>query len=315
VACLDEGIELRENGIRLPILILGITPVEFSEELVRYELTQAVEDVAYARACAAAAQKEGKRLKIHVKVDTGMSRLGFLWEDAVEGVLELAGMEELEIEGIFTHFSDAERDEAFTMQQFTRFLQVTDALAEKGVEIPIRHCAASAAVLNYPCTHMDMVRPGIALYGHYPGRGMEHLCELRPVMTLKTRVSALRRLPAGSAVSYGRTVHLEKPTTLAVLPVGYGDGFPRLLSNKASVLIRGVSCPVMGSVCMDLCMAAIEEDSNVQVGDEVILYGEEPVSVENAAVLAGTIPYELLASVTRRVPRIYHEGETGHILS
>ena len=305
VACLDEAAELRQAGIGLPILILGVTPAEFTGELVRYDLTQAVGDLELARAYAAGAREAGKPLKVHIKVDTGMSRLGFLWDAAVEASLAVAALEGLCVEGIFTHFAAADSDEEFTMEQFTRFLTVTDALAEKGLEIPIRHCAASAAVLNYPCTHMDMVRPGIALYGHYPERGMEELCDLRPVMTLKTRVAAVRRVPDGATVSYGRTAKLAGETTLAVLPVGYADGFPRLLSNEGSALIRGIPCPIVGRVCMDLCMAAVESVPDVRVGDEVILYGPEPVSAEHAADLAGTIQYELLTSVARRVPRVY----------
>lgn len=303
VACLDEAAELREAGIGLPILILGVTPAEFTADLVHYDLTQAVGDLDLARAYAGAAA--GKKLKIHIKVDTGMSRLGFLWDTAVEAALELAAMEAFDIEGIFTHFAAADGDEDFTMEQLARFLAVTDGLAEKGLIIPIRHCAASAAMLNYPCTHMDMVRPGIALYGHYPEKGMERLCPLEPVMTLKTRVAAVRRVPAGATVSYGRTAKMAEETTLAVLPVGYADGFPRLLSNEGSAMIRGVPCPILGRVCMDLCMVAAESVPGVKVGDEAILYGPGPLSVERAASLAGTIQYELLTSVGRRVPRVY----------
>lgn len=303
VACLDEAVELRGAGIGLPILILGVTPAEFAGDLVRYGLTQTVGDLDLAKAYSKAAYAAEKTLKVHVKVDTGMSRLGFLWDTAVEGTLAVAALEGLEVEGIFTHFAAADSDEDFTMEQFTRFLTVTDGLAEKGLNIPIRHCAASAAMLNYPCTHMDMVRPGIALYGHYPEKGMEHLCPLEPVMTLKTRVAAVRPVPAGATVSYGRTAQMAEETTLAVLPVGYGDGFPRLLSNEGGALIRGVPCPIVGRVCMDLCMVVAA--SGVQPGDEAILYGAEPLSVEHAADLSGTIQYELLTSVGSRVPRIY----------
>lgn len=304
-ACLEEAAELRRAGIGLPILILGVTPAELTGALVRYNLTQMVGDLDLAWAYAAGARETGGRLKVHIKVDTGMSRLGFLWDSAVEAALRVVELEGLEVEGIFTHFAAADSDEEFTMEQLTRFLTVTNALAEKGLKIPLHHCAASAAMLHYPCTHMDMVRSGIALYGHYPERGMEELCDLRPVMALKTRVAAVRRVPDGATVSYGRTAKLAGETTLAVLPVGYADGFPRLLSNEGSVQIHGVSCPIVGRVCMDLCMAAVDGVPNVKPGDEVILYGPEPVSVERAADLAGTIQYELLTSVSRRVPRRY----------
>lgn len=305
VACLEEGVELREAGISLPILILGVTPAEFTDWLLRYDLTQTVGEEGMAAAYAEGARKAGRTLKVHVKVDTGMSRLGFLWERAAEAAAGISGMPGLELEGIFTHFAAADSDEAFTMEQLSRFLTVTGTLEDRGIKIPIRHCAASAAVLNYPCTHMDMVRPGIALYGHYLEKGMEHLCGLRPVMTLKTRVAAVRRVPAGATVSYGRTAKMAGETTLAVLPAGYADGFPRLLSNEGSVLIHGIPCPIVGRVCMDLCMVSVESVPDVRVGDEAILYGPEPVSVEHAADLTGTIQYELLSRVAPRVPRIY----------
>jgi len=306
VACLDEAVQLRQAGIRLPILILGVTPPAWAEELVRWNLTQAVGDLTLAQAYAAAARAAGTRLKVHIKVDTGMSRLGFLWTQAVEGALAVAALPGLEPEGIFTHFAAADGDEAFTMEQFTRFLTVTDTLAARGLTFAIRHCAAAAAVLNYPCTHLDMVRPGIALYGHYPAPDMDNLCPLKPVMTLKTRVAAVRKVPAGSTVSYGRTAALAGETTLAVLPVGYADGFPRQLSNQGSVLLHGRPCPIVGRVCMDLCMVAVDGlPDPVRPGEEAVLYGPEPVSVEHAADLCGTIPYELLCAVAPRVPRIY----------
>ena len=304
VACLDEAIQLRENGITLPVLILGITPAEYTDVLLRYDLVQAVGDMETVRAYGERAAELGKTLKIHIKVDTGMSRLGFYWETAVEECAGLKDLEGIEVEGLFTHCAVADSEEEFTMEQFDRFLRVNDGLKEKGLEIPIRHCAASAAMLNYPCMHLDMVRAGIILYGHFPEKGMEYLCDLRPVMTLKTRVAAVRRLPAGSTVSYGRTATLADDTTLAVLPVGYADGFFRLLSNKGSALVCGQPCPVVGRVCMDMCMVAVD-GLDVKAGDEVVLYGEEPVSVEYAGDLVGTIQYELLCAVSPRVPRVY----------
>ncbi len=234
-----------------------------------------------------------------------MSRLGFLWSEAAGPAARVAALPGLEAEGIFTHFADADGDEAFTMEQYRRFRAVTDGLEAHGVQIPIRHCAASAAVLNYPCTHLDMVRPGVVLYGHYPAEGMEHLCALRPVMTLKTRVAAVRRVPGGSSVSYGRTSYLAGDTTLAVLPVGYADGFPRLLSNEGSALLHGVPCPIVGRVCMDMCMVMVDESLGVKPGDEAVLYGPGPLTAEHVARLTGTIQYELLCAVSPRVPRIY----------
>ncbi len=304
VACLDEAVELREHGIAMPILILGVTPPEFAGELLALDLTQTVGDRESALAYSKAAQRAGKALRIHIKVDTGMSRLGFFWEIAAERAQEVAALPGLKVEGIFTHFAAADDDEDFTMEQFTRFLGVTDELAHNGLQIPIRHCAASAAVLHYPCTHVDMVRPGIALYGHYPDRGMEHLCDLRPVMTLKTRVSAVRELPEGATISYGRTHTLTRPRQVAVLPIGYADGFSRLLSNQTEVLLQGKKCPILGRICMDMCMADVTGLPGVKPGDEVVVFGPD-LPLEDKADGASTIQYELLCGVSRRVPRVY----------
>ena len=310
VACLNEAIELRQSGITMPILILGATPAEFAPQVVEHDLTQAVFTPELAQALSKAAVAQGKRAKIHVKLDTGMSRLGILAHDpaqAARQVEALCALEGLEAEGIFTHFANADGDEAYTMAQFTRFLDLLDRLKEVGVAFPIRHCAASAAVLNYPCTHLDMVRPGIALYGHYPAAGMEHTCPLEPVMTLKTRAAAVRSLPAGTPVSYGCTHVLERDSRLAVLPVGYADGFFRLFSDRLEVEIRGQRAPLVGRVCMDMCMVDVTDLPEVLPGDEVILYGDQ-VPVERGADLAGTIQYELLCDVSPRVLRVYRES-------
>ena len=309
VACIDEAAELRVSGITAPILVLGPTPIPLSAEPVRLRLTQSVGDLESAKALSEAAQAEGRPVKIHVKVDTGMSRLGFVCDEAhmadtVEQIAAVCALPGLEAEGIFTHFSDADSSEEFTMLQFTRFLDLLEALKGRGITFAIRHCAASSATLKFPCTHLDMVRPGLALYGHYPDPSCEGLDDpgLQPVMRLCTRVAAVRTVPAGSYVSYGRTARLEKETRLAVLPIGYADGFFRVLSNQGAVSIRGVSRPIVGRVCMDLSMVDAGED--VQVGDVATVYGPEQ-PVEEAAALAGTIPYELLSAVSRRVPRIY----------
>ena len=227
VACLAEARELREAGVLTPILLLGYTPTNCAEELLRYGLTQTVYDLESARAFSAAAQAAGRRLRIHVKADTGMSRLGWLCDeghrteaaDAIAAVCALSG---LEVEGIYTHFANADGDEAYTMGQFTRFLELLSELEGRGITFPIRHCAASAAVLKYPCTHLDMVRPGVALYGHYPDPSCEGLdgVGLRPVMALKTRVASVKAVPAGTPVSYGCTHVLERDAELAALTVG-----------------------------------------------------------------------------------------------
>ena len=310
VACLDEALELRQARITTPILILGYTPTERAEALLDNGITQTVYDVEMARALSDAAAAAGKTLKIHVKADTGMSRLGWLCggEDqsaAVEAIAQVCALPGLEAEGIYTHFANADGDEDYTMLQFTRFLDLLEALKERGITFAIRHCAASAAALKFPCTHLDMVRPGIALYGHYPDPSCEGLDGpgLRPVMTLKTRVASVKTVPAGTPVSYGCTHVLDRETKLAALTIGYADGLPRLCSDKLEVLIGGQRAPVVGRICMDMCMADVT-GLDVAPGDEVEVFGEH-LPIEDVAALAGTIQYELLCAVSPRVHGAY----------
>ena len=311
VACLEEALELRRAGIKMPVLILGVTPPEFAAELVEHGITQAVSDLELARAISAAAEKAGKTARIHLKVDTGMGRLGVAAGDDPEGaaaaLAPLCALPGVEAEGIFTHFAKADTDEEYTMKQFTRFLDVVDRLEEVyGLRFQIRHCAASAAVLNYPCTHLDMVRPGIALYGHYPDPSCEGLDGpgLLPVMTVKSRVISVKELPAGSSISYGGIHTLARDSRLAVLPVGYADGLHRSLSNQMEVLLHGRRVKQIGRICMDLCMVDVTDLPEVKAGDVATLFGPE-LPLEEKADILGTIQYELLCSVSRRVPRVY----------
>ncbi len=311
VACLNEAMELRQAGIRMPILILGATPPELAGLVADYDVTQTVFTLALARALSQAAGERGKRAKIHIKVDTGMSRLGLLDHDprqAARQVQALCTLPNLEAEGIFTHFANADGDEAYTMLQFTRFLDTLEELESKYQQkFKIRHCAASAAVLNYPCTHLDMVRPGVALYGHAPDpscAGLEEL-DLRPVMTLKSRVSAVRDLPGDTPVSYGCIQKVgAQGGRVAVLPIGYADGLHRTLSGKGSVWLAGKRRPILGRVCMDMCMVLLDNETQVGPGDEAEIFGAH-LPAEELAALAGTIQYELLCAVSPRVPRVY----------
>ena len=311
VACLNEAMELRQAGIRMPILILGATPEELAGLVVDYDVTQTVFTPGLARALSQAAGVRGRRAKIHVKVDTGMSRLGLLDHDPAAAAREVEGLcalPNLEAEGIFTHFANADGDEAYTMLQFTRFLDTLAELEETyGRKFEIRHCAASGAVLNYPCTHLDMVRPGVALYGHAPDpscAGLDEL-DLRPAMTLKSRVAAVRDLPGDTPVSYGCTQRVGRNGgRVAVLPIGYADGLHRVLSGRGSVWLDGKRRPIIGRVCMDMCMVALEDGDQVKAGDEAEIFGPH-LPVEESAALAGTIQYELLCAVSARVPRVY----------
>lgn len=310
VAWLDEAIELRRTGITAPILILGMTPAELAEQVVEYDITQAVASEELARALSDAAGRQGKKARIHIKLDTGMSRVGILAHNpvlAAKEVAELCALPHLEREGIFTHFANADGDEEYTMLQFARFLDVLDVLEkEYSLTFAIRHCAASAAALKYPCTHLDMVRPGIALYGHYPDLSCQGLDGpgLVPVMSLYTRVSAVRELPKGTPVSYGCTRVLERDSRIAVLPLGYGDGFPRSLSNRFWVEFVGRRAPILGRICMDMCMVDITDLPDVREGDVAVVFDADK-PLEDAADLLGTIQYELLCAIASRVPRVW----------
>ena len=311
VACLNEAEELRGAGITMPILILGATPAEFAPQVVEHDLTQAVFTPELAQALSQAAQAQGKTAKIHVKLDTGMSRLGILAHDPAQAAREvdaLCALPGLEAEGIFTHFANADGDEGYTMLQFTRFLDILAELEENYQrKFDIRHCAASAAVLNYPCTHLDMVRPGVALYGYYPDPSCEGLDGpgLLPAMTLKSRVAAVRELPGDTPVSYGCTQKVPpEGGRVAVLPIGYADGLHRALSGRGSVWLAGGRRPILGRVCMDMCMALLEPGDEVRPGDVAEIFGPH-LPVEEPAGLAGTIQYELLCAVSPRVPREY----------
>ena len=314
VACLDEAVRLRRAGLEAPILILGYTAPELADEVVALGLTQTVFTPELAKALSDAAGAAGKRAKIHLKADTGMSRLGVLDHRPEAAAGEIAGLcalPHLEPEGIFTHFANADGDEAYTMLQFTRFLDVLKELEQKyGRTFEIRHCAASAAVLHYPCTHMDMVRPGIALYGHYPDPSCEGLDGpgLKPVMSLYSRVAAVRGFPGDTPVSYGCTQRFGSGGgRTAVLPIGYADGLHRMLSGRGSVWLDGACRPIMGRICMDMCMIGLDGDADVRPGDAAEIFGEH-LPVERQADIAGTISYELLCAAAPRVPRIYKDA-------
>lgn len=315
VACLDEALELRYGGVDAPILILGGTAVQDLPLLLAHDLAQTVFDLETARCFSEGALAQGTHLRVHVKVDTGMTRLGFfcgetaLLETAKE-IQTLCALEGLETEGIFTHFSDSDGDEDYTLLQMQRFLDLLDKLEAADCHFAIRHAANSAATILYPFSHLDMVRPGIALYGHYPGEEMECLCDLRPVMELRSRVTAVRMLPAESYVSYGRTHCLTHDSKLAVVPIGYGDGFSRSFSNRATVSIHGVRVPIVGRVCMDMCMADVTDLPALQVGDEVVIYSRDAAqgaTATEAAQWAETISYELLCALSKRIPRRYED--------
>ena len=314
VSSADEAMELRRGGITMPILILGHTPKEQVELLIRNRITQAVTCRAKALEYSAEAVRCGGTLKIHIKVDTGMSRLGYLvagshFETGVEGICESCRLPGLEAEGIFTHFAVSdeadEESKAYTREQFRLFTSVIEKVEEKlGRKFPLRHCANTGAVAYWPEMLLDMVRPGLLLYGY--GDGAKKL-GLRPVMRLMTSVSTTKTYEPGTSVSYGRIFKTERTTRMGVVPYGYADGFFRCLSNRCSLMTAYGPAPQRGRICMDMCMIDLTDLPQVDVGDEVEVFGPNN-PVEKLAELADTIPYELTCAVSKRVPRVYYEN-------
>ena len=313
VSCLDEALELRRGGITMPILILGHTPPEYTGMLIEEDLTQTVSALAKAKEYSAAARELGKTLRVHIKLDTGMSRLGFLcagdyFDIGVGNVIASCRLPNLEPEGIYTHFAvsdeEGEENEAYTRQQFKLFTDVIAAVKERGgVTFAIRHCANSGAVVHDPEMALDMVRPGLLLYGYGDETGK---LGLKPCMRLVTTVSTIKHYEAGTSVSYGRRFVTERHTRMGVLAIGYADGLPRILSNRCSFYVEGGFTPQRGSICMDMCMVDLTELPQVEVGSEVEIFGEHN-DINALAREAGTISYELLCAVSKRVPRVYNK--------
>lgn len=311
VARVAEGMALREAGIDAPVLILSYIPPEQSVEVVHHDLSQAVYTRDMALALAEAAAREGKRARVHFKVDTGMGRIG--WQagsGAVNEILELARNPHLEIEGVFTHFAASdEADKGYTLEQFHRFMEITEALRKNGLEIPVKHAANSAAIMEMPETHLDMVRAGIIVYGLYPSDEVDHSrIDLHPAMSLKAKVAYVKEVPAGFKVSYGCTYTTSKPTVIATLPLGYADGYSRRLSSRGEALLNGQRVPVVGRVCMDQIMVDAGHIPGVKMGDEAVLIGrqgDDEISADEVAKKLGTINYEVTCMVSYRVPRVY----------
>lgn len=312
VSSADEALELRVNGINMPILILGHTPKEQVGRLIEYNITQAITCKAKADEYSEEAVKCGGKLKVHIKVDTGMSRLGYLcdndyFDTGVDGIVEACNMPGLDAEGIFTHFAEAdefgEENDAYTKHQFELFTGVISSVEEKlGRKFAIRHCANTGAVARFKDTYLDMVRPGLLLYGY--GEFAREM-GLKPAMTMKTTVSTIKIYPKGTAISYGGVYVTDKTTRIGVLPYGYADGFLRSLSNKCSLYTKEGPAKLRGKICMDMCMIDITDMPTVDVGSEVEIFGEKN-SIDELASIAGTIPYELTCAVSKRVPRVYY---------
>lgn len=313
VASEGEGIELRQAGIKTPILCLGYVPEVVYEEAIANELDITIYSLEAAEKLSKEAVRLGKNARVHIKLDTGMSRLGFQVEDATADAIEnIAGMPGIELVGVFTHFAKAdEKDKTFTEHQYSGYMKIVSEVEKRGIQIPIKHVCNSAGTMDMPQYHMDMVRPGIILYGLYPSdEVMKERLALKPVMTFKASVSHVKYLEAGRGIGYGLRYVTDKTTRIATMPIGYADGFTRMLSGKISVKVNGTIVPVVGNICMDQSMLNVDA-VETKVGDEVIIFGEDSdARVERLAQALGTINYEIVCMVARRIPRVYLEKNT-----
>lgn len=316
VATPEEGFSLRAQGIKKPILLLGFAFFEHYEEMIRNEIRFCVFKKETAVLAQQLAKKLNKKAYIHFAVDTGMSRIGFKTDEhSINIISEISQMEELVLEGIFTHFARADEETTKPIEEpFARFIRFVNRLEEKGIQIPYRHCSNSAALIRYPDANMDIVRAGISIYGLYPSDEMEQdTIELKPAMSLVSHISYIKKLDKGAQISYGGTYQVEKTMRVATIPVGYADGYPRQLSNKGYVIIRGKKAKILGRICMDQFMVDVTEIENVAEYDEVLLAGSngtDEISIEMLGKESGRFHYEFICDITKRVPRAYYyKGE------
>ena len=305
VATVEESLQLRRAGFNLPILILGLIPYDAAEIVVENKITATVSDFELAEKISVAAVKFDTPAKIHLKIETGMGRIGMFPNDAVEIAEKISKLPNVEIEGIFSHFADADSDDkTFTLQQLELFKNTCDKISEHGVKIKIRHIAESAAILEIPTAHLDMVRAGIITYGLYPSETVKHTIELLPAMKLVAKVAYVKEIAAGTSIGYCREFIAKKISKIATVPLGYADGYIRAYKNF-HVEINGKIAPIAGRVCMDQFMVDVSEIPNVKIGDEVILFGSDKISIDDAAKHLQTINYEVTCLISDRVSRIF----------
>ena len=309
VATVTEGAELRNAGIKTPILVLSGIYQEEVEDVLAYQLTPMIYRLEIAEVLSATAKKKDKKIPIHIKVDTGMGRIGVFAKEAAAFVKRLRKFENLEIEGIASHFSTADGgNSSFAEEQLQRFARTLEEMKKVDINPPFCHIANSAALVNLPAAHFTLVRPGIMLYGSYPSPSLKDKVSLRQVMSWKSLVADLKKVPKGFPISYGRTFITQRPSLIAAIPVGYADGYNRLFSNRGEILIKGMRAPVVGRVCMDWTMVDVTDIPGAAVGGEVVLMGSQlgqEITPEALGERIGTISYEILCSVGKRVPRIY----------
>lgn len=324
VARAEEAVVLRNAGINAPILVFGSVSGGELRRLIKYDLTFTIFSREIAQTLSAIALETGRSQRVHLKVDTGMGRLGFTLgqpelgsapdRQALREILSVADLPGLELEGIYTHFASADaQDKTFAQRQLQLFMELLEQLSRAGLHFPCRHAANSAAIINLPESHLDLVRAGIMAYGLYPSDQVDQRrISLKPVMQLKTQITQIKEVSAGYCVSYGSSYRTERPTCLATVSVGYADGLNRLLSSRASMLVTGIRSPIVGRICMDQTILDVGHLDGVQVGEEVIIFGRQggtELPVEEQAALLETINYEIVSSLTARIPRIYKGGK------
>ena len=307
-----EGIELRRAKIDAPILVMGYTPPDGAELIAGWNLTPSAITLEFAQALCAHAEATGIVIPLHVKVDTGMNRFGLMPGEVLDFLQAISRLPGVRLEGLFTHFATADSaDSTHSLAQLKVFTQVVAAARQAGFHLPLVHAANSAATMKLPQAHFDAVRPGIAMYGMHPSSEWIPPFEIRPALTLKSRLSRVRRIPAGAGIGYGFTHVTQAPTTVALVPVGYGDGYHRILSNKGAVLVGGQRAPILGRVSMDQIVVDVSHIPGVQQDDEVVLVGRQgagQIQAEEVALLSGTINYEVTTALLPRVARLYLRG-------
>ena len=313
VAVITEAMELRHGNINTPIMILGYTPLEFAADLINYDIEQTIFDLEYATKLSEIALNLGKKAKVHVALDTGMGRIGFLINDnSLNEILKISSLKGLEVVGIFTHFATSdESDKNYSNKQYKKFTDFNEKLVSKGVNIPLKHVSNSGAIIDMPNTYLDGVRAGIVLYGYYPSEDvLKQNLDLKKAISIKTQVAHVKILDKNEYVSYGRKFKTERKSIIATLPIGYADGYSRALTGKAKVIINGKFAPVVGTICMDQCMIDVTDIGDVHVGDEVIVLGKDKdlkFDADDMAKAMGTINYEVLCMIKQRIPRVYIE--------
>lgn len=316
VATLDEALELRQKLADVPIMILGSSMEEEAEDIIKNDIIANVYTYQFAKKLSDTAVKLNKSVKLHIKLDTGMSRIGFVVTDndnsaVLDEIVRIYRLPRLEIEGIFSHFSTSdEADESYTRMQFARFMDICDKLEHRGINIPIKHICNSAGIMMYPEYHLDMVRPGIILYGMYPSDEVDKSkLDLKYVMSLRSLITYVKQIETGRGVSYGKQYIAGGDKILATVPIGYADGYSRILSGTAEIAVKNKRFPVVGRICMDQCMIDVTLGNNIKRGDEALIFGDGIVTVDDVAAWMGTINYEITCMLSRRIPRVYKRHE------